>query len=94
MVEAHADHIDNLQVEAGCLNSSMNMVSNDAFHNVKLMVSQLKDETARQFFRQQTEMSTMTPGSDTAQLQASHVDDMITLRLQPSSVLWKQQWKK
>ena len=49
MVEAHADHIDNLQVEAGCLNSSMNMFANGAFHNVKLMVSQLKDETARQF---------------------------------------------
>ena len=42
MVEAHADHIDNLQVEAGCLKSSMNIVSSDAFHNVKLMVSQLK----------------------------------------------------
>ena len=85
MVEAHAGHIVNLQVEAGCLNSSMDMVSNDAFHNVKLMVSQLKDETARQFFRKQTEMSTMTPGSDTAQLQASHVNDMFTLRTQLSA---------
>ena len=30
IVESHADLIDNLAVEAGCLNSSLHMGSNDA----------------------------------------------------------------
>ena len=39
IVEARAVSIDNLAVEAGCLSSSINMVSSDAYHNTKLMVS-------------------------------------------------------
>ena len=80
MAEAHADHISNLQIEAGMMNSSVNMVSGHAFHNVNLMVNQLKDETTRQFLRQQAELNAKTPGSDTVQLHQSHVDDMFVLR--------------
>ena len=47
MAENHADHISNLQIEAGMMNTSVNMVSGHAFHNVNLMVNQLKDETTR-----------------------------------------------
>ena len=61
MAEAHADHISNLQIEAGMMNTSVNMVSVHAFHNVNLMVNQLKDETSRQFLRQQTELNAKTP---------------------------------
>ena len=65
MAEAHVDHISNLQMEAGMMNTSVNMVSGHAFHNVNLMVIQLKDETTRQFLRQQTELNAKTKGSDT-----------------------------
>ena len=41
-VEHHANLLGNLGVEAGCLNSSMNMVSSDARHNTKLMVNNLR----------------------------------------------------
>ena len=85
MVEAHADHIDNLQVEAGRLNSSMNIVSTDAFHNVKFLVSQLKDESARQFQKRQADMSTLTPEAATMHFQANHLGDMFTLRPQLST---------
>ena len=80
MAEAHADHISNLQIEAGMMNTSVNMVSGHAFHNVNLMVNQLKDETSRHFLRQQAELNTKTPGSDTVQLHADHVNDMFVLR--------------
>ena len=80
MAEAHADHISNLQIEAGMMNTSVNLVSSHAFHNVNVMVNQLKDETSRQFLRQQAELNAKTPGSDTVQLHADHVNDMFALR--------------
>ena len=49
------------------------------------MVKQLKDDTTRQFLRQQTELNAKTPGSDTVQLQANHVNDMYVLRTQLST---------
>ena len=52
IVEHHADILDNLGVEAGCLNASMNMVSSDALHNTRIMVNSLRDETTRHFQRQ------------------------------------------
>ena len=85
MVEAHADHIDNLQAEDRFLNSSINMVSNDALHNVKLMVNQFLDETARQFQKQQVDMSSLTPEAATLHLQAIHEGDTSTLRTQLST---------
>ena len=85
MAEAHADHIGNLQVEAGCMNAAVNMVSKDAYHNVDLMIKNLKDDTNRQFLRQQSELNSKTPGADTVQLQASHVNEMFVLRTQLST---------
>ena len=46
IAEHHADLLDNMGVEAGCLNSSMSMVSSDGVHNTKLMANNLRDETA------------------------------------------------
>ena len=43
-VEEHADILDNLAVEAGCLNSSINTGSNDAYSNTRLLVNQVRDD--------------------------------------------------
>ena len=51
VVESHADLIDNLSVEAGCLDSSLNMCSKDAYSNTKFLVNQLRGEIARHFHK-------------------------------------------
>jgi len=48
----------------------MNMVSSDAMHNTKILVNNLRDETARHFQKQALDMSAMTPEANTNVLQA------------------------
>ena len=43
IVEAHADLLDNLAIEAGCLNASINTGSNDACRNARLLRNQVED---------------------------------------------------
>ena len=51
IVEDHADLLDNLAIEAGCLNANVNLVSTDAYSNTRLLVNGLKDDTKRESSR-------------------------------------------
>ncbi len=69
MVEAHADLLDNVVIEAGCLNASINAGSNEAYNNTRLMVSQVRDETARHLQQVKLDMTSLTPEAATLHLQ-------------------------
>ena len=61
------------------------MCSNDAYHNAKLLVSQLENETARHFQKQQVDMSSLTPEAATLHLQAALGGDIFTIRIELST---------
>ena len=84
IVEDHADFLDNLSVEVGCLDSSINMGSNEAYSNTRLLVNNLRDETARHFQNVQLEMTSLTPEAATLHLQGVLGGDIFTLRTELS----------